>query len=71
MLNITGTARLGGTLEVELIDGFVPNVGNMFQILTAGSVINTFESVIAFDSAKLVRPRCFGAVFGHRRRRAD
>ena len=53
VLNITGTARLDGTLEVELIDGFVPNVGNMFQILTAGSVIDTFESVIAFDGANL------------------
>ena len=53
VLNVTGTARLGGTLEVELIDGFVPDIGNMFQILTAGSVIDTFESVVAFDAANL------------------
>ena len=71
VLNITGTARLGGTLEVELIDGFVPAIGNMFQILTAGSVIGTFDSVVAFDARQLVRPRCLGAVLGHRRRRAD
>ena len=53
VLNITGTARLDGTLEVELIDGFVPDIGNMFQILTAGSVIGTFDPVIAFDGANL------------------
>jgi hypothetical protein len=53
VLNITGTARLGGTLEVELIDGFVPDIGNMFQILTAGSVVGTFDPVIAFDGASL------------------
>jgi hypothetical protein len=53
VLNITGTARLNGTLEVELIDGFVPDVGNMFQILTAGSVVGEFESVIPFDGGNL------------------
>ena len=53
VLNITGTARLEGTLEVELINGFVPDVGNMFQILTAGSVIGTFNPVVAFDGANL------------------
>jgi hypothetical protein len=53
VLNITGTARLNGTLEVELIDGFVPAIGNMFQVLTAGTVIGTFDSVVAFDAASL------------------
>jgi hypothetical protein len=53
VLNVTGTARLGGTLEVELIDGIIPDIGNMFQVLTAGSVIGTFDSVVAFDGADL------------------
>jgi hypothetical protein len=53
VLNITGTARLGGTLEVELIDGFVPAIGDMFQILTAASVVGTFDPVIAFDAMNL------------------
>jgi hypothetical protein len=53
VLNITGTARLGGELEVELIDGFIPAIGDLFQILTAGSVIGTFDSLAAFDAANL------------------
>jgi hypothetical protein len=53
VLNITGTARLEGMLEVELIDGFVPDIGNMFQILTAGSVIGTFNPVNALDGGNL------------------
>lgn len=51
VLNITGTARLGGALEVELIQGFLPTVGNTFQILTAASVVGTFDSLAAFDTA--------------------
>jgi hypothetical protein len=54
VLNVTQTARLGGTLEVSTIDGFVPSIGNTFQILTADSVVNTFASVFAFDEADLL-----------------
>ena len=48
-LNITGTARLNGTLEVELIDGFLPEIGDEVIVMLAGSVINTFDTVTAFD----------------------
>lgn len=45
-LNHTGQASLGGTLTVELIDGFVPAIGNTFTILTASdSVVGTFASI--------------------------
>jgi fibronectin-binding autotransporter adhesin len=36
-LSITGMATLGGTLNVSLINGFVPTSGATFQILTFGS----------------------------------
>jgi hypothetical protein len=36
-LEISGQASLAGTLQVSLINGFTPNVGDTFQILTFGS----------------------------------
>ena len=40
---VHGIAELGGTLEVELIDEFVPGLGDTFDILTAtGGVNGTF-----------------------------
>jgi len=39
-----GVADLGGTLEVQLIDGFVPATGDVFEIITAsGEIMNEFE----------------------------
>jgi hypothetical protein len=48
-LNVTGAAQLAGVLEVELIDGFLPEVGDEVLVLFASSVVNTFDSLIAFD----------------------
>jgi hypothetical protein len=39
-LMITGSASLDGTLNVSLINGFTPNAGQQFTILTAGSIVN-------------------------------
>jgi YVTN family beta-propeller protein len=41
-LNVPGTASLGGTLNVSLINNFVPAGGNQFVILTASSLSNQF-----------------------------
>lgn len=46
LLDITGTTALAGTLEVTLIDGFVPNSGDLFEIVTAGTVAGEFDSVV-------------------------
>ena len=35
----TGQANLGGALDVDLIDGFVPNIGDVFTILTASTAV--------------------------------
>ncbi|KKM23646.1 hypothetical protein LCGC14_1613130, partial [marine sediment metagenome] len=43
-LVVTGTADLGGELEVSLIDGFVPEMFDEITILTAGTVTDTFDS---------------------------
>jgi hypothetical protein len=44
-LNVTGAATVNGTVNLSLISGFVPALGNTFDILTAGSVSGTFSTV--------------------------
>ena len=39
-----GIADLGGVLDVELIGGFTPSIGDSFEIITATSVLDTFDS---------------------------
>jgi hypothetical protein len=38
-MNVSGTASFGGTLEVALINGFTPQPGDSFTVLTAGPTI--------------------------------
>jgi autotransporter-associated beta strand protein len=46
-LEIDGNASLGGTLQVNLLPGFVPNGGNSFDFLTADSgIFGTFATTI-------------------------
>jgi Secretion system C-terminal sorting domain len=44
-LSVTQTAELGGTLEVQFINGFRPTVGQSFTLLTADFVRGTFGTV--------------------------
>ncbi len=46
-LTITGTAQLGGNVQVSLLNGFVPNIGDAFRVLTYGSHSGTFASLSA------------------------
>ncbi|HEX3598708.1 MAG TPA: dockerin type I domain-containing protein, partial [Lacipirellulaceae bacterium] len=42
-----GTAQLGGTLDVSLLNSFMPQAGDMFDILTAaGGISGTFDSTM-------------------------
>ncbi|RJP38128.1 MAG: hypothetical protein C4547_04885 [Phycisphaerales bacterium] len=43
---VTGDAALGGTMEILLIDGFEPQVGDMFTVMTYGSHSGEFDRVI-------------------------
>ncbi len=45
VLNVTGTASLGGTLNIGLLNNFVPLIGAEFEILTAKHVTGTFATV--------------------------
>ncbi|CAG0927910.1 hypothetical protein TFLX_00690 [Thermoflexales bacterium] len=42
---VTGLANLDGTLNVTLINGYVPSPGNSFQIMTYGSRAGQFATV--------------------------
>lgn len=51
-LSVSGTAALGGTLDIRLIDGFTPNVGDRFTVLTCASRSGQFANVKQPASAK-------------------
>jgi hypothetical protein len=43
-LAVSGTASLGGSLDVALISGFHPVVGNGFEVMTSGSFSGNFAT---------------------------
>ncbi len=45
LLEISGVAELGGTVTVTLPEGYVPQVGDRFDILTAEAVVGRFATV--------------------------
>jgi len=44
-LNVTGTAALAGTLNITLINGFVPAVGATFDILNGSTVSGNWSTI--------------------------
>ena len=48
-LNITGAANLDGTLNISLIDGFVPSVGDTFEVINYDSLNGSFNSINGLD----------------------
>jgi hypothetical protein len=44
-LRVNGTATLGGTLNVSLINGFHPAVGDVFQIIAPNSFAGAFATI--------------------------
>jgi hypothetical protein len=45
VLNAGGEASLGGTLDVSLLGGFVPTLGETFLVMTYGSVSGSFNDI--------------------------
>ncbi|WP_428389338.1 beta strand repeat-containing protein [Mucisphaera sp.] len=41
----SATADIGGTLDLALINGFTPDLGDAFEIITAAAVVDTFDHV--------------------------
>jgi hypothetical protein len=46
LLTVYGTATLAGTLQVDLVNGYGGNPGDVFGILTFGSLVADFDNVI-------------------------
>src|SRR5262249_11057691 len=52
-LVVSGTANLGGTLDVVLLDGFIPPAGASFPILQYGSYTGSFAATVGdFSTAQ-------------------
>jgi autotransporter-associated beta strand protein len=45
VLNVTGTATLDGTLDLVLVDGFIPMVGDDFTFLNAAALLGSFSRI--------------------------
>ena len=45
-LNVSGHAQLNGLMAVNLLNGYIPQVGNMFDIMNFASQSGTFSTVL-------------------------
>jgi hypothetical protein len=50
-LSVAGSATLDGTLDVSLINGFMPTAGQPFTILAAGSIVNNGLALATADAS--------------------
>ncbi len=48
-LNIAGTMDLGGALQISLLGGYMPSLGDSFQVLIAGNRNGMFDSILGTD----------------------
>jgi hypothetical protein len=60
-VTVTGSATLAGALDVSLLGGFVPNVGDTFRILTVGSRAGTFSTLNHVSTGGVVFDVTYGA----------
>ena len=45
-LNVSGHAQLNGLMTVDLLNGYIPQLGNTFEIMAYGSESGTFSMVV-------------------------
>lgn len=46
VINVTGILTLGGTLQIELLDGFIPDVADVFNFFNAPTTLAQFDDFI-------------------------
>jgi hypothetical protein len=63
-IQVTGNATLAGTLQVALVNGFMPQAGNSFRILTFGSRLATFTTLVGWDLPRTVLYENLDVVLG-------
>lgn len=47
LLTVSETARLGGRLDVALIEDFLPDVDDVFTVLEAGEIVSSFDNAMS------------------------
>jgi len=62
-VSVIGQLTLGGTLEIVLINGFEPAPGDVFNIITAGTITGRFDTVIAPDGYTITGDAAAGDSF--------
>ena len=64
-LKVSGALNLAGTLEVVLLNGFVPSAGDEYTIMTFGSLTGTFGTITLPDiSSEILQLRlCMMIIF--------
>lgn len=62
-INVAGLATLDGTLRIQLINGFVPSVGNTFVIMTWGSRSGEFANWLGTVNIPGFNDRAFKPVY--------
>jgi hypothetical protein len=67
-LIVAGNASLNGQLEVALVNGFVPQVGQTFQIVKSGSLVGRFKSLAPSPAGMLWVPRYSSVAYRWSRR---
>lgn len=45
-MNITGEAHLNGLMTIDLLRGYLPQIGNLFEIMTFAGESGTFSNVV-------------------------
>ena len=44
-VTVANSISLAGALDVSLLDGFIPSAGDTFEIITANSIVGTFDTI--------------------------
>ncbi len=47
ILTVSGTLTAGGTLNFSLSDAVTPRLGQVFQLISAGSIVGTFNTIVS------------------------
>jgi hypothetical protein len=63
VLIVTGSAMLGGTLELHFLNGYMPPLGQKFQVLQCTNVSGQFDRILIFglEPGKWVPPKVTAA----------
>ncbi len=54
VLQVGGSASLGGTLRLDLTNGFVPAIGHAFEVVVAGLLVGEFDTIAGIPGPDLV-----------------